>query len=49
MTIFTARSLRSLKIAKTAKEPPRQFIGPSGQQKKVFLRVLRDLRGSIFF
>jgi hypothetical protein len=24
------------------------FIGPQGQQKNVFLRVLRDLRGSIF-
>ena len=29
--------------------PPRQFIGPPGQQKNVFLRVLRALRGSFFF
>jgi hypothetical protein len=47
---LTARSLRSLKSAKSAKNNAKKvFFGPQGQQQLVFLRVLRGLRGSIFF
>jgi hypothetical protein len=47
---LTARSLRSLKIAKTAKKDRKGCLfGPQGQQKHAFLRVLRDLRGSSFY
>ena len=47
---FLNRPLATLAQEREGREGRRKgiFFGPSGQQKHVFLRVLRDLRGSSF-
>jgi hypothetical protein len=49
--LFFNRPFASLTQARQDRKERRKdmFIGPQGQQKHAFLRVLRALRGSIFF